>query len=121
MRVHQLELIRSGANGTMTPNSMRESPSRASVASTHGIPSTVVSSPYHILDPRSLSALMHNPQFAANFGLGMDSHATAVMNALEQRTALEQRNALEQRFLGIFSSKNRFSDLFFACYSHPSY
>lgn len=105
----------------MTPNSMRESPSRASVASTHGIPSTVVSSPYHILDPRSLSALMHNPQFAANFGLGMDSHATAVMNALEQRTALEQRNALEQRFLGIFSSKNRFSDLFFACYSHPSY
>ncbi|VDM49992.1 unnamed protein product [Toxocara canis] len=93
MRVHQLELMRNGANGAVTPNAAaaRDTPSRGAAA--HALSAGMMAPPYHNfgMDPRTFAALMHNPQMAAQFGLGIDGHTAAMMNALEQRSAIEQR------------------------------
>lgn len=103
IRAHQLEMMRSGANGTVTPNAMRDSPSRGAAAAAaasvaaHGLPPGVMPPSFHNfgMDPRTLAALMHNPQLTAQLGMGVDGHTAAMMSVLEQR------NALEQRMLGI--------------------
>lgn len=101
LRAHQLEMMRSGANGTVTTGStvaaVRDSPSRGGTAATtvgaHGFPPNMLPTPFHNfgMDPRALAALMHNPQLASQFGMGMGSHTAAMMSALEQRNNLEQR------------------------------
>lgn len=101
LRAHQLEMIRNGANGTVTTGStvaaVRDSPSRGGTAATavnaHGFPPNMLPPPFHNfgMDPRALAALMHNPQLASQFGMGIDSHTAAMMSALEQRNNLEQR------------------------------
>ncbi|MCP9261742.1 hypothetical protein DINM_005073 [Dirofilaria immitis] len=100
LRAHQLEMIRNGANGTVTTGStaaVRDSPAHggtaAAAVSAHGFPSNMLPSPFHNfgMDPRALAALMHNPQLASQFGISIDSHTAAMMSALEQRNNLEQR------------------------------
>ncbi|VBB30426.1 unnamed protein product [Acanthocheilonema viteae] len=101
LRAHQLEMIRNGANGTVTTGStvaaVRDSPSRGGTTATavnaHGFPPNMLPTPFHNfgMDPRALAALMHNPQLASQFGMGIDSHTAAMMSALEQRNNLEQR------------------------------
>uniref|UniRef100_A0A915PH61 GATA-type domain-containing protein n=1 Tax=Setaria digitata TaxID=48799 RepID=A0A915PH61_9BILA len=101
LRAHQLEMMRNGANGTVTPGStvaaVRDSPSRggatATAVNSHGFPPNMLPPPFHNfgMDPRALAALMHNPQLASQFGMGIDSHTAAMMSALEQRNNLEQR------------------------------
>ncbi|OZC12030.1 hypothetical protein X798_01211 [Onchocerca flexuosa] len=100
LRAHQLEMIRNGANGTVTSGStvaVRDSPSHggtpAAAVNAHGFPSNMLSPPFHNfgMDPRALAALMHNPQLVSQFGMGIDSHTIAMMSALEQRNNLEQR------------------------------
>ncbi|VIO94110.1 Uncharacterized protein BM_BM8357 [Brugia malayi] len=106
LRAHQLEMIRNGANGTVTTGStvaaVRDSPSRGGTAATavsaHGFPPNILPPPFHNfgMDPRALAALMHNPQLGSQFGIGIDSHTAAMMSALEQRN-------LEQRMLSMAS------------------
>lgn len=96
LRAHHLEMMRSGPNGTVTPGSAaaRDSPrGGAAAGNAHGLPPSMLPPPFHNfgMDPRALAALMHNPQFAAQFGMGVDSHTAAMMSALEQRSSLEQR------------------------------
>ncbi|VDK42078.1 unnamed protein product, partial [Anisakis simplex] len=99
IRAHQMELMRNGGNGAVTPTATasRDTPSRGAAA--HALSAAnMMPSAYHGfgMDPRAFATLMHNPQMAAQFGIGLDGHTAAMMNALEQRSAIEQRMLVAQ-------------------------